>query len=245
MEPREYGTMFRVEDRHWWYMGMQRITETILGEVAAEWDQPHILDAGCGTGAALQHLARIGDAVGCDFSAEALRFCRRRGLSRLSQASVAGLPFADDTFDLITSFDVLCHRSIRDEGDALNEFFRVLKPEGYLLLRLPAFNWLHSRHDRAVHTARRFSAGGVRRALTGAGFEVVRVSYANMLLFPAALLKRLADRSWPHGEDVSDLQVNAPWQDRLLAWVLFAEAHWLRRRNLPFGLSLIALARKP
>lgn len=237
--------MFRAEDRHWWYVGMQRITNALIGGLFPGRTDLAILDAGCGTGAVMQHLAGFGEVAGCDFSNEALGFCQQRGLERLSQASVTQLPFAGESFDLVTSFDVLCHRSIGNPHQGLEEFHRVLKPGGYILLRLPAYNWLQSRHDRAVHTVRRFGRAELRRALTDTGFRVVRTSYANMLLFPAALLKRLADRVRPGSGNASDLEVNALWQDRLLARFLFAEARWLSHHDLPFGLTVIAVGRKP
>jgi SAM-dependent methyltransferase len=158
MEPTEYQTMYSVEDRHWWYVGMQRISTALIERFYPRRTDLHILDAGCGTGAAMAYMAPFGRVVGMDFMELALRFCQQRGLSELAQGSVVKLPFASGQFDLVTSFDVLCHQSVGDYRDTLVELGRVLKPGGRLFLRLPAYNWLRAHHDEVVHTARRFTA---------------------------------------------------------------------------------------
>jgi SAM-dependent methyltransferase len=244
MEPGEYATIFESEQRHWWYLGMQRISTMQIERFYPGGDDLRILDAGCGTGGALQFLRRFGAVTGCDLSPLALDFCRKRGLRRLARAGVGQLPFATGSFDLVTSFDVLYHRTVEDVAAALSECRRVLRPGGRLLLRLPAYDWLRGRHDRVVHTARRFTTGGVRRALVEAGFMVEKLTYANTLLFLPALARRLAERVIPSKGVASDVSPQAGRLDPLFARALYLEARWLARRNLPFGLSVMAVARK-
>ena len=245
MDPSEYRTIYAVEDRHWWYTGMRRVTQTLLRETYGRRDDLHILDAGSGTGGAMHYLAPFGPVTGIDLSPLALDFCRDRGFVRLAQAGVTSLPFPDGSFDLVTSFDVLYHRAVAGPGAALAEFGRVLRPGGRLLLRLPAYDRLRGRHDTVIHTARRFTAGGLADSLAAAGFAVERLTYANTILFPLALAKRLAEPLLPGGRaGQSDIGPNPPWLDAALSAVLGLEAVWLRRRDLPFGLSVIALARK-
>ena len=114
MDAKEYQVMFAVEDRHWWYVGMQRITTTLVSRFYPDRRDLRVLDAGCGTGAAMQYLGPFGTVTGCDLSALALRYCRKRGLSRLGQATIGSLPFADECFDLVTSIEVLYHRAVGD-----------------------------------------------------------------------------------------------------------------------------------
>ncbi len=245
MDPTEYRTIYTVEDRHWWYVGMRRITLALLDEYYGDRADLRILDAGSGTGAAMGYLARYGRVTGIDFSPLALSFCRERALSRLSQASVTALPFAVASFDLVTSFDVLYHRAVGDYRHALHEFQRVLRPGGRVLLRLPAYDRLRGRHDIVIHTARRFSAPELGASLHEAGFAVERLTYANTILFPLAVAKRLLEPLMPSGAPgQSDVAPNPPWLDEALAALLGAEARWLRRRDLPFGLTVVALARK-
>src|SRR5262245_35229373 len=166
MENQEYGTMLAVEDRNWWYVGMQEITTTVLAELYPRPGNLQILDAGCGTGAVMSYLSPFGTVTGCDMSPLALHFCQQRDLSDLGQASVTRLPFRDEQFDLVTSFDVLCHRTIGDYRYTLREFQRVLRPGGHLFLRLPAYDWLQAHHDEVVHTIHRFTGPELEEALT-------------------------------------------------------------------------------
>ena len=160
MELEEYEVMFRAEDRHWWYRGMTAITRGILDRYVGRGNGLDILDAGCGTGAVLDYLKDYGTATGIDFSPAALEFCSSRKLERICQASITDLPFPDATFDLITSFDVLSEAGPVKDEQSLDEFLRVLKPGGHVLLRLPAYAWLRGQHDEQVHTRRRYTRPG-------------------------------------------------------------------------------------
>jgi SAM-dependent methyltransferase len=154
------------------------------------------------------------------------------------------LPFAANSFDLVTSFDVLYHRAVEVEMVALRGFWRVLKPGGRLLLRLPAYNWLRSHHDEVIHTRRRFNTREVGHMLSASQFTVEKLSYANTILFPLAVVKRLAERLMPVEDEQSDIRENPEWQDDWLARILGVEAGWLRKHNLPYGLSVVAVGRK-
>jgi len=244
MEPNEYKTIFHVENQHWWYVGMARITITLLANLYPGRTDLHILDAGCGTGGGMQYLAPFGRVIGCDFSMLALDLGRQRKLTRLVQASVTQLPFASSQFDLVTSFDVLCHRAVGDYRVALAEFYRALRPGGRIFLRLPAYDWLRGRHDTIVHTEHRFTTHEVSKALINEGFVIERSSYVNSLLFPLALAKRTVEQILPDQGTNSDIQPNPPWQDKVLARFLNLEARWLQHHDLPFGLTVLAVGRK-
>jgi SAM-dependent methyltransferase len=241
MKPEEYELMYRVEDHHWWYAGMRAISAAMLAEVGTP---SRILDAGCGTGRNVVELDKLGRAVGVDLSAVPLRLAARRGLTRLARASIGALPFADETFDAVTAFDVLCHGAVLDERAALRELRRVVRPGGHVLLHLPAYPWLRSRHDAAVENVRRYSAGGVRALLADAGLTVRRLTFANTLLFPLAAAKRLAERAGGAGGHASELTTDFGVAGSLFRAVLRFEARLLRHVDLPFGLTLVVLARR-
>ncbi len=244
MNPEEYEVMFRVEDTHWWYRGMQSITRAVLDRAIGRGRDLRILDAGCGSGAVMGYLADYGRVTGFDFAAEALHFCRMRGRDRLSRASVLALPYAGASFDLVTSFDVLCERAVVDDEAALREFARVLRRGGHVLLRLPAYNWLRGKHDEAVHIRHRYTTRELADRLRRAGFEAEWTSYANMLLFPIAALKRASERVLPSRQAGSDLTLGAGFTNAPLRWLLGLEAPFVARMGLPFGLTVVALAQK-
>jgi SAM-dependent methyltransferase len=244
MNAEEYETMYRVEDTLWWYRGMETISRMLIERNYARGGLIKIFDAGCGTGAGMKYLADYGTVTGLDFSSHALRFCRKRGTERLMQGSVNGLPLADQSFDLVTSFDVICCNGIDDEA-ALCEFNRVLVRGGRMVLRLPAYNWLRGAHDIAVNVGYRYTAYEIRQRLERAGFVTEHVSYANMWLFPLALLKRATESwLWPN-QDHSDLSMDVGVLNGLLGSILASEALAVKEAGLPFGLTVAAVARKP
>jgi SAM-dependent methyltransferase len=201
-----------------------------------------ILDAGCGTGNNLRHLARYGRAVGVDLSEQALVFCKSRGVAA-ARAGLLALPFQGGAFDCVTSLDVIYHRWVTDDAAAVAEMARVLRPGGLLLLRVPALRILWGAHDEAVHSRHRYRRDEVRRLLEGAGLTVERATYANTLLLPLVAARRGLDRlTGREGSDVGFLPAPLEWAFRS---VLEAEARFVRRVSLPLGSSVFALARKP
>jgi SAM-dependent methyltransferase len=224
---------------------MRAITAALLAPHYATRRDLRILDAGCGTGGNVRFLRRYGQVVGLDMAPVALELGAPCLPGVLARGSVLELPFAAQSFDLVTSFDVLYHRGVPDEAAALREVRRVLRPGGRLLIRLPAYEFLRSKHDRAVHTRRRYTAGGVRRLLRAAGFAVERYTYVNSLLFPIPLAQRLLERLFPGLEQQqSDMSPPAPLVNTLLRVPFALEAAWLSLKGVfPAGLSVMALAR--
>ena len=247
MEPGEYDNIARLEGRHWWYVGMRQIAAGMLaqacppGPPGGSRPARRILDAGCGVGGGLRWLAAFGQVSGIDLNPLAIQYSARVS-RRVARASVQALPFADASFDLVTTFEVLYHLAVSDDLAALIEMRRVLRPGGWLLVRLPAHDWLRGAHDRHVHTRHRYEASELRGKIDAAGFELKRLTSVGLwMLFPAVLLRR-AQAGDQAGTDVS--MPTAP-VNRLLLAGLQLEGLWLRRFNLPAGLSLLALARKP
>lgn len=242
MEKEQYDIMRRVEDSHWWYVGMREITRGLLRDVGAKGADLRILDAGCGTGATLDFLSDRGAVIGIDVSSEGLRHCLARGHRHLSFGTIEQLPFRSDCFDLVTCFDVIYHRAVGDDVRALREFYRVLRPGGSLVVRAPAYNWLRGAHDEAVHTRHRYTSPEMRDKLEMAGFQTQRVSYANCFLLPLAILKRVLESRgavFP-----PDLNQPRPLPNKILALLLKLEGFVMRRADLPWGLSVVAVGVK-
>lgn len=193
----------------------------------------------------MRYLASYGRVFGLDLTMHALRLCRQRGIRAVARASIGEMPLPDSCVDLVTSFDVISDFGVTDDVATLREFRRVLRPGGRVLLRLPAFSWLYGNHDRLVHTRHRYTAAEARAKLRDAGFEDEWTSYANMFLFPLAVVKRLADRIRGAEGDESDISVRYGLADTILRRILSAEAPLVARVGLPVGLTVIAVGRKP
>ena len=211
---------------------------------AAGSDKP-LLDAGCGTGGLLARLASAYPgklAVGLDFDRLACRRAREKSGSPACAGSVNALPFAEQAFGAIFSADVLCHRGV-DEGEALAQFRRCLGEGGTLILNLPAYRWMMSRHDVAVSNASRYTKRGLLELLRRAGFRPIFATYWNMLLFPVMVISRklLPNR----GAADSDVHPYPAAIDLFCRAVTGFERMLLRcGAPLPFGGSVLAVAVK-
>lgn len=247
MNPAEFQNLLAAEERMWWFRGMREIFRGIarrhLGEGIAE-----VLDAGCGTGATAEWMAReFGWRVSCmDYAAEALEAARRRpGLPRLARGDIRRVPFRDASFDLITCFDVIAHLEPGEERQAFAEFARCLRPRGWLFVRASAFGWLRSRHSEYVRERQRVTLGQLRAELEGTGFEIVRATYANSLLLPAAALKFRVWEPLVRARPASGVHLGPPWLERAFYLPLALEAWWIGRGgSFPLGQSALVLARK-
>lgn len=241
MEREEYFRMDALEGHFWWYRALHADMVQLL-EAANLQAQTKVLDAGCGTGGLLATLEKQfpdWELTGIEQHGDAIPLARAKSGADILQGDVARLPFDDQQFDLITNTDVLYHRNV-DETATLNESYRCLKPGGLLLLSQPAYEWMRSGHDRHVHTARRYTARGLRDTLASAGFTRIRCGYRNSLLFPLMLLYRLTAGQ---GTDSSDVRPQPAALNSLLYAVTGLERFLARTGlRLPFGGSVWAQA---
>jgi SAM-dependent methyltransferase len=243
MERHTYSIMYEVEGSHWWFVGRRRIISSFIEKICRDMGKarPRILDVGCGTGANLEMLAQYGEAEGVDVSQEALAFCRERGLRNVRQGAAERLPYDDESFDLVTALDVVEH--LDDDTAGLREMRRVLKPGGRAMLFVPAFMFLWGVQDDVSHHRRRYTLAGLSAAVRAAGFEVERVTYANISFFGPILLGRLLMRA-TGVRPASENNINVSALNGVLGRLLGAESTLLRRLNFPFGVSAICVARR-
>jgi SAM-dependent methyltransferase len=232
----------RAEDRHWWYRGRRSVLERVIDDLRLP-PEARILDAGCGSGRNMVDLARHGTATGIELSATSVALARERGAGEVIEGSVLDMPFADASFELAASLDVIEH--LEDDLTALRELRRVVAPGGALLVTVPAYQWLWSGHDEINHHHRRYTRNSLQRIGEQAGWQQVRTTYFNSLLLPAAIVLRVLDRfSRKTTESSLDLWVPPEPLNWLLERPLALEAALIARGGrIPAGLSLLAVFR--
>jgi dolichyl-phosphate beta-glucosyltransferase len=225
------------EEAQWWNVGNRRAVQGVL---ASESARGPLLDVGCGGGAMLAEAPSPGEAVGVDLAPGALRHARARGVRNLAAADAAALPFASASFATVLALDVLEHHPRPEE--MLAEIRRVLRPGGLLIATVPAFPALWSFADHVLGRYRRYTKPGLERELCAASLEPSRVTYLHSWPVPfvwAFRKLRAVGRLENHGA-VTRL---SPVLDALLLEMTKPELRLLRRRDLPFGLFLMAVAR--
>lgn len=246
MERCEYDKLDRLEGRMWWFAARDRnllvLAQRRTPRTPGAWPA---LDAGCGTGGFLTRLASEfpdRNLFGIDLDPLACRLAAAKSARPASAGSVNALPFVDGAFALIFSLDVLCHREV-DERHALLQFRRCLADRGWLIVNLPAYQWMISPHDCAVHNVRRYTVKRLTRLLVDAGFRSVYSTYWNTLLFPLmAIARKLVHNST---RTTSDVMLYPAPIEAFCRIVTSFESLLLRAGlRLPFGGSVLAVAVK-
>jgi len=241
VNPDEYRRMFELESSYWWFVARRRLADRLLRQALPDVDRPKVLDLGCGTGAFAVELTASAEPVGADMSRLALDYARSRGSFGIVQADGSALPFRSASFDAAIGLDVFEH--IEDDQAAMNECARVLRPGGVLVLTVPAFRTLWGPHDVALHHFRRYRRRQVRDRLLAAGLEPLRLSYSIFFLFPLVLLVRLLEKGKRGPAEASLPRVPA-WLNSLLIALGGLEASIIKAAPLPWGSSVVAVARK-
>jgi SAM-dependent methyltransferase len=246
---KEFETLYHaVEATHWWFVTRRALVGSLVA-LAAPNRASAILEIGCSGGPLLQ---RLGDAgytalTGIDLSPEAIALCRQRNLGQVLVMDAQQPDFPPASFEVITASDVLEH--LADAPRAVAAWYRLLRPGGTLLVFVPAFKCLWSRHDEVNHHFHRYRAGELASLLRAAGFEIQRQGYWNFFLFPPVALLRLARRLAPASAKalpVGDLRPIPSLLNSLLICLLRLENRLvLAGLDFPWGISAMVVARKP
>jgi len=269
MQVHTYAIMNRVEDSHWWFVGRRAILENFLVQICSESrlqaanlaeefakgkiqdigkDLPEgdtqsvirILDVGCGTGVNLEMLAKFGEAEGVDVSDDALKFCKEKGLN--AQKGLAEkLPFEDESFSLATALDVIEH--LDNDTLGLKEIHRVLGKNGQALIFVPAFMWLWGVQDDISNHRIRYTRKQITEKIKKSGFKIERATYANITFFIPIFIGRFFMKLTGI-KPKSENNINVSALNGLFGKIFGAERFWLKYANIPFGVSIIVVAKK-
>ena len=244
MNPDEYKKMYELEELYWWFIGRRKLVKWLLRKHSPNGNESRVVDLGCGTGLNVSTFAEDYKTFGADYSPEALKFCRARSLEGLFSCSAEAIALRDQSVDVVTALDVLEH--IREDLPALREMNRILKPSGKLIVIVPAYGFLWSEHDEALHHYRRYVARELRAKLTASNFEIERSTYfITGLFFPILFFRLWQGLRRTSIEASVSYRLPPLWANRLLIWLLDVERSLLDHFNLPFGVSLIVVGRKP
>lgn len=242
MEAEVYERMAQLDSEHWWFAARRDILESVIRRIVRPPQGARILEIGCGTGHNLEMLSRFGTVEATELNDSARQLASRRFGRAIQAAALPDLSMFDESsFDMVALLDVLEH--IPDDAPSLRAIRSVLKPGGKLLVTVPGNPWMWSAHDVSHHHHRRYRKSQLRDVAENAGFAVDLLSPFNTLLFPAVAAARIGGKLLRR-EAADDSMPSRP-VNAVLKSVFSLEAPLIGRVPLPFGVSLIAVLRRP
>jgi len=194
-------------------------------------DGKNILDGGCGSGRLSKLLLDRGfEVVAIDTDLKAVEIAKKKGIS----CFVADISEwkTEQKFDCIILGDVLEH--IDDDKSAMRKIHTMLNPNGCIVVNVPAYQALFSKHDIALGHKRRYSNKELKNKLTESDFTIEYFRHWNLLALPITIYIKLSKKDYPH-EKVSNMKLLS----KLLEKWLLAES----KINYLFGISILCKAR--
>lgn len=238
MELDAYRNMAATEDAHWWFCGRRAIGEAVIRGLDLPKDA-RILEIGAGTGGNIAMLEKFGEVQAVEMSDLARQIAREKtGRDFLHGYLPDNIPVAEGSVDLLCLFDVLEH--VAEDEESLVAMRRLLKPNGKVVLTVPAHQWLWSTHDVDLHHHRRYSRNQLKDRIERAGYRLDKLTYTNAALLPVAVLARVADRLRSSGTASGLALPPAPVNAAMKA-LFSAEGRIVPKASLPFGISLLAV----
>jgi 2-polyprenyl-3-methyl-5-hydroxy-6-metoxy-1,4-benzoquinol methylase len=238
----------QLEGKHWWFKSRR---DAILKFVKGHPVNSKILDVGCSSGHLLSNIVELGfpktNLYGIDVSSEGVEIARTSGFSNCFVMDGMAPEMEHSSYDVIISSDSLEH--MQYDAEALDAWFLLLKPGGTLIVFVPAFMALWSKHDIVNHHFRRYTQSQLIGAINAAGFVVSKSGYWNFFLFlPIAfvrMLQKLLPQSVSNLNHSDDLRLPPNWVNTLLKSLLTLENSLIAWFPLPFGVSTFCVAHKP
>jgi len=242
MDKYHYDAEKTLDEFHWWYVGRRSILKNILDKYIGRIGKIKILEIGCGSGGNLGFLSKYGDLSAMELNDDARIHAKSKNICKVKYGKLPnGIPF-NEKFDIICLFDVLEH--IEKDDLSLQTIYKYLNKGGKVIITVPAFMFLWSKHDEMSHHKRRYKKSQINNMLRCTGFTVNYSSYFNSLLFPIILIIRLFERLINSSIRKNDLREENKIINYIFKKIFTLESMLLPSVSLPLGVSIISIGRK-
>ena len=241
MEKYIYQELYELENKHWWFVSKKNIVIGFIKKYLHVSKENKILDVGCGSGLMLNDLTGFGTVCGMDSSDEAIKFSKLVFNGEVKEGYIPGrIPYPEKHFDLILALDVLEH--LEDDVKSIDDIKAHLNDNGICIITVPAYMFLWSYHDKVHEHKRRYTSKELYQKLRAAGFNILKLSYYNTLLFLPILLLRTVNKIFKR-ESGSDAKMPNRYLNYMLQKVFTFECSLLKFFNMGFGVSIIAVVK--
>ena len=241
----EYEKLYKLQKSYWWFKGKKYLIKKIMDSYYSKGKDLSILDVGCGPGYLTRQYTEYGEVTGLEMADIAIEFCAKNGVLNVKKGSISGMPFDDNQFDLVSALDILYHREVKNDEDAIKELYRVLKPGGRAIITTSAMKCLFGKNDIVQHGIRRHSRGEILEKCRKAGFIKERCSYYTVIFFPIVyIIRKIQNISKIDPKSDIDENIN-PIINAVCFWWFKREIDLLRYINYPFGVHLFGVFYKP
>ena len=242
MDRKVFDQMAKLDATHWWFTARRSILDGLIERIVKPPKNARILELGAGTGHNLAMLSRFGAVEASELDPIARELASERLGKPVLEAALPDLGmFPEASYDLIALLDVLEH--VVDDKGSLAAILTRLKPGAALLLTVPANPWMWSAHDTAHHHHRRYRKHEIATLARDAGYEIELLSPFNSLLFPPIAAARFIGRL--RGDESSDDAMPPHLLNKTLETIFGIERELIGRVPMPFGVSLVAVLRRP
>lgn len=246
MEPEVYQQLDQLENHHWWFCGRRQYLRSFIERTlfTNKVDQLEFCEIGAGTGGNLAMLCEFAKLDVVELNDSARKKIEDKKIPGVDKVLSGWLPEnipLSEKYDAVFALDVIEH--IEDDAIALQSIKNLLKKDGWLITTVPAYQWLWSAHDEANHHKRRYTKKNYSKVLRQAGYSIEYSSYFNSVLFPLAIVDRLASRFKSSDTKSAEIKLPNPVINKVFNSIFNLESYLAGRVSLPFGLSIIVASR--
>jgi ubiquinone/menaquinone biosynthesis C-methylase UbiE len=253
MDKAYFEEYFHLERENWWFRARAEILEIHIKQLCESIKTAgkiKILNVGAGTGLTTEILMKYGDVTSVEYDAECCKMVKSKLNLDFDNVSITEMPYEDNAFDLVTSFDVLEH--IEDHEKAVSELLRVTKQEGLIFTSVPAYMFMWGHHDVVNHHMRRYTWFSYKALWFNnkTDKKIIYSGYFNFFLFPFISIVRLIGKLVPRksissgaGSDFTLKRIS--FLEGIFYSIFKSESFFIKHRiSLPFGVSLMLSIQK-